>query len=299
VTAQHPLLSRLETGRPLLVSADAEASLRARDVPLKGPSALGRLVREHPGMIAEHYHHEILCGVDVLCALTADTLPRALAQIGMPFRSAALTGCAVDLALDAADAAPRPVIVAGVLGNPHVSPPPTDRIAEELAMHATRLAAAGCELILARGFGPSAEPGVSRLARRAAVVSASATELPTWAVIAVDEAGFTDDGEPLEDAARAAHDGGAHVALLEIAHASSGLALLERLRGALPALLVGFALAAQSGESPDAWASAAKLLIDAGSSVLGGGPGTTGRHLSALARLFRGDKRPSLWPAAG
>lgn len=299
MTAQHPLLSRLETGRPLLVSADAEASLRARDVPLRGPAALGLLIREHPGMVAEHYHHEIVCGVDVLCALTEDTLPRVLAQIGMPFRAAALTGCAVDLALDAADDAPRPVIVAGVLGNPRVSPPAADRIAEELAMHATRLAAAGCELIIARGFGHSVEPGLARLARRAAVVSASATELPTWAVIEMVEGGFTDDGESLEDAGRAALDGGAQVVLLEVAHASMGLPLLDRLRSAVPGLLIGVSLAAQPGESPEAWASAAKQLLDAGSSVLGGGPGTTGRHLAALSRSLRGGERPSLWPSAG
>ncbi|MEO7329999.1 MAG: homocysteine S-methyltransferase family protein [Minicystis sp.] len=297
--AQHPILSRLETGRPLLVSADGEASLRARDVPLHGPAALGLLVREHPGMVAEHYHHEIVCGVDVLCALTSDTLPRALAQIGMPFRAAALTGCAVDLALDAADDAPRPVIVAGMLGNPGVAPPAADRIAEELAMHATRLAAAGCELILARGFGRSAELGLARLSRRAAVVSAAATELPTWAVIEVDEGGFTDDGEALEDAGRAALDSGAQVVLLEIDRAAAGFALLDRLRSAVPRLLIGFAPAARPGESSEAWAGAAKQLIDAGSSVLGGGPGTTGRHLAALSRLLRGGERPSLWPSAG
>jgi 5-methyltetrahydrofolate--homocysteine methyltransferase len=217
----------------------------------------------------------------------------------MPFRAAALTGCAVDLALDAADGAPRPVIVAGVLGNPGVFPPAADRIAEELAMHATRLAAAGCELILARGFGHTAEPGIARLARRAAVVSAAATELPTWAVLEVDEGGFTDDGESLEDAGRAALDSGAQVVLLEIAHAAAGFALLDRLRSAVPGLLIGFCPAALSGESPETWASAAKLLLDAGSSVLGGGPGTTGRHIEALSRLLRRGERPSLWPAAG
>src|SRR5262249_3452587 len=62
VSAQHPILSRLETGRPLLASADAEASLRARGVTLKWPAALGRLIREHPGVVADHYHQEVASG---------------------------------------------------------------------------------------------------------------------------------------------------------------------------------------------------------------------------------------------
>lgn len=299
MSVQSPLLSRLETGRPLLVSADAEASLRARDVPLRGPSALGRLIREHPGTVAEHYHHEIVCGVDVLCALTADTIPRALAQIGMPFRAAALTGCAVDLALDAAEDSHRPVIVAGVLGCPAVTPPAADRIAEELAMHATRLAAAGCELILARGFGPSVEPGLARLARRAAVVSAGATELPTWAVLAVDEGGFTEDGEHVEDAARAALDGGAQLLLLEVARAAHVAPLIGRVRDAAPGLLLGALPATHAGETVEAWASAAVQLVDVGCRVLGGGPGTTGKHLTSLAKQLPGGDRASFWPRAG
>jgi len=60
------------------------------------------------------------------------SIPRALQQIGMPFRSAALTGDAVELALDAAELTPRPLIVAGVLGNTEVPPVAEDRIGEEL-----------------------------------------------------------------------------------------------------------------------------------------------------------------------
>ncbi|MFO0762874.1 MAG: homocysteine S-methyltransferase family protein [Byssovorax sp.] len=294
-----PLLSRLGSGRPLLVSMDAEACMRAMGVSLHGPAAIGRLLREHPAVVAEHYHREIGCGVDVLAALTADTIPRALAQIGMTFRAAALTGCAVDLALDAADAAPRPILVAGVLGHPTVASPPLARVAEELAMHATRLAAAGCELILARGFGPTAEPGLARLARRASVISAGTTELPTWAVLSVSDAGFTDDGESLEDAARAAVDGGAQLILLEIERASAALPLLDRLRHAVPTVWLGAAPAADAAQPVDTWVAEALVLLDAGIAVLGGGPGTTGRHLAALARMIEPRHPPPQRPEAG
>jgi len=306
VSAQHPILSRLETGRPLLASADAEASLRARGVTLKWPAAIGRLIREHPGVVAEHYHQEVAAGVDVLCAFTADTLPRVLSQIGMPFRAAALTGCAVDLALDAADAAPRPVIVAGVLGTHSVAPTAADRMAEELAIHATRLAAAGCELILARGFAST--PSKSQLAKvalRAAIISASATQLPTWALLDIDDNGFTPEGESVENIAFAAVEAGAQLLLFEGPSADGGLALLERIYAAAPGVPIGVAPSAatrSSGaslEQPDVWAASAKRLLDAGARVIGGGIGTTSRHMTALATIVRGAERQSLWPRAG
>src|SRR5262249_3075961 len=147
--------SRLDTGRPLLVSGDPSASLRARGIVLHGPAALGRLVREDPDAVREHYHQDILAGVDVLACLTSDTIPRSLQQIGMPFRSAARTGAAVGLAREPAALAPRPLMAAGVLGSTEGPPLAEDGMGEELATHAARLATAGCELILARGFGPS------------------------------------------------------------------------------------------------------------------------------------------------
>lgn len=303
MTASHPILSRLETGRPLLVSGDPVASLAARYVALQPPAPLGRLLREDPAAAREHYHQDISAGVDVLACLTADTIPRALQQIGMAFRAAALTGCAVDLALDAQEMTPRPLIVAGVLGNRDVAPAAEDRIGEELGLHAARLATAGCELILARGFGlpPDApphhdDPALVRIARRAAVVAAAATQLPTWAVIPIDHRGFTLDGEPAAECVRHAFDEGAQVVLFEIPHVEVGLAWADRLF-AVAGSRVGFALAA-SDEDADDWARDAKTLLDAGTRVMGGGAGTTARHLGALSGLLRANERQSLWPRA-
>ncbi|MFT3769261.1 MAG: methionine synthase [Minicystis sp.] len=267
------------------------------------PAAVGRLLRENPAAAREHYHQEIAAGVDVLGCLTADTIPRALQQIGMAFRAAALTGCAVDLALDAADLAPRPLIVAGVLGNGEVPPAAEDRIGEELGTHAARLAAAGCELILARGFGLPKDapphhddPALVRIARRAAVVSGAMTQLPTWAVIPVDFGGFTVDREPADECARHAFAEGAQVVVLEIPMVEVGLGWIDRL---LDAGLgrVGFSVAA-GGLEPDDWAREAKRLLDAGVRVIGGGPGTTQRHLSTLSGLLRTNERQSIWPRA-
>ncbi len=309
VTVQPPILSCLATGRPLLVSADPEASFRARGIALKAPASVGRLLREQPTEAVEHYHQEIIAGVDVLCALTAETIPRALGQIGMPFRAAALTGSAVELALEAVEGAPRPIVVAGVLGSSQVTPTAVDRMTEDLAMHATRLAAAGCELLLARGYGqPCAELGLSRMARRAAVVSAAATQLPTWAVIELGANGTTSDGEIIEDAVRAAMEAGAQLVMIELPGLACAPALLERARRALPDIVLGFApgaieLASAAMPDPvaeiDAWAGGAKRLLDAGARVIGGGPGTTARHLAALSALLHRSERQSFWPRAG
>lgn len=301
MSASHPILSRLETGRPLLIGGDPIASLRARGVALHTPAALGRLLRENPAAVREHYHQEISAGVDVLCCLTTDTIPRALQQIGMAFRAAALTACAVDLALDAADLTPRPLIVAGVLGNGDVPPAAEDRIGEELGTHAARLATAGCELILTRGFGlpPDApphhdDPALVRIARRAAVVSGAVTQLPIWAVIPVDHGGFTLDGESALVSARHAFEEGARVVVFEIPMVEVGLAWHDRLAGDGH---IGFSLASGALE-PDEWARAATRLLDAGVRVIGGGPGTTQRHLAALSGLLRANERQSRWPRA-
>lgn len=303
VTAPHPLLSRLETGRPLLISGDPVAGLLGRGVALHAPVPIGRLLRENPAAAREHYHHDISAGVDVLACLTADTIPRALHQAGMAFRAAALTGCAVDLALDAADLTPRPLIVAGMLGNDAVAPAAEDRIGEELDAHAIRLAAAGCELILARGFGLPGDapprhddPALVRMARRAAVVSGATTHLPTWAVIPVDHSGFTVDGESAPDCAKHAFDDGAQVVVFEIPAIEVGLAWLDRLLALGSGCPIGFA--PSGGDLPDDWARQAKLLLEAGVRVIGGGPGTTPRHLAALSAMLRANERQSLWPRA-
>lgn len=304
MTISPPILSRLDTGRPLLVGGDPAASLRSRGITLQGPAALGRLVREDPAAVREHYHHEINAGVDVLCCLTADTIPRALQQIGMPFRAAALTGCAVDLALDAAEITPRPILVAGVLGTNDAAPLAEDRLAEELGTHAARLATAGCELILARGVGaprpsyehPDIDPRGARVARRAAIVSGAATELPTWTMLSLDYGGFTIDGEAADECARHAFGQGAQVIIFEVPTVEVALGWLDRVASA-GGVRIGFAPAAGSLE-PEAWALQAKGLLDAGVRVIGGGAGTTYRHIGALSALLRGNGRQSLWPRA-
>jgi 5-methyltetrahydrofolate--homocysteine methyltransferase len=311
VSSLNALLTRLEAGRPLVMGGDPTSSFMARGVSVEGSAPIGRAVRECPGAVAEHYQQEIAAGADVLAALTDETMPRSLAQIGMAFRSAALTGQAVDMALEAAEGAPRPICVAGLLGARWIAPTIPERITEEYAMHATRLAASGCELILARGFSPEAfRPGASlaRMARMAAIVSACATRMPTWAVLESVDGERSVDGDSIEESARAAVEAGAQAVIVDVPSEAAGLVAIESaVRGGAPR--VGLLVAAspesrhgvaETAASVDAWATACQRLFDAGALMMGGGAGTTSRHVAALARTLKGSgrsgsERPPLW----
>jgi len=291
------LRKRLVEGRPLVLDSDTGASFRARGVLLGSPGALGQLMRERPAEVESHYRAEIESRVDVLSALTADTTPRALAEVGMEHRAAQLTSRAVELAVEATQDYDRPVAVAGVLGSDMVSPMAADRLHEELTEHGARLAAAGCQLLVARGQG-------SRLGLMAAVVAASRTELPTWAVVECGPVGdSTVEGDPHE-LVQALADAGADVLLFEVPTIELGLRQLERFRNALetygvfPGVLLAASESAVRGfddplSDPEHWVERALDLSLGGARVIGGGAGTTEAHTRALA-LALGSLHPSV-----
>jgi 5-methyltetrahydrofolate--homocysteine methyltransferase len=299
VASEHDLENRLRAGRPIVLGSEPAASLRSRGVALEGDAPLGRLVRERPSVVSEHYAHELAAGVDVLTALTSDTTPRALAQIGMAFRAAALTGTAVDLAHETAVDTLRPTPIAGVLGARWIAPMNPDRIAEEYARHAARLAAAECEVLLARGWVPGAgrtpvvgtipppaPSGMARLTRMAAIVSGSSTGLPTWAVLELGPDLETVDGEVVEQAARSAVEAGASLLLVKVFRSDTALIALERLQGArVPVgVLLGMVNDAREEVAAELWATQAKRLFDAGARVVGGGLGVPVRAVAALTK---------------
>jgi len=288
---------RLQHGRPLVVDADTAASFRARGVELDSPGSLGLMLRERPNEVLDHYRTEVHSRVDVLSALTADTTPRALAEVGMEHRAAQLTRRAVELALEAAAESGKPVAVAGVLGSDMVSPVAADRMHDEFTDHAARLAAAGCELLLARGQG-------SRLGLMAAVVAAARTELPTWAVLEFASGDELTSPGNAEDLVSALAEAGASVVLFEVAKVDSGLAYLERFRAAFaahgiaPGVLLAGSEASVRGfhdetSNPLRWVERAVDLIRGGARAIGGGAGTTEAHTHHLAMAL-GSLHPSL-----
>ncbi len=312
VSLPNALVARLNAGLPLVIGGDAASGLLAHGANLEGVAPLGRLVREHPSVLTDYYGHEITAGVDVLLALTDETMPRSLAQIGMAFRSAALTGTAIELAVDAVNGTKGRVAVAGLLGSRWIAPVLAERITEEYAMHATRLSTSGCEIILARGISPAVFPlgdSIARTTRIAAIASACATQLPVWAVLETVDGDRVVDGDALADAARSAVDAGAHAVLFDVPTEAAGKAALEV--ASRLATRAGVFLAANDDarhgtpaltNHVDGWVAACQRLVDGGASIIGGGAGTTLMHLSGLAHVFgKADTRLGVHPglAAG
>jgi 5-methyltetrahydrofolate--homocysteine methyltransferase len=287
---------RLSQGRPLVLDSDTGAAFRARGVSLDTPGALGQLLRTNEDGVLAHYRAEVRSRVDVLSALTADTTPRALAEVGMQHRAALLTGRAVDLAFDAAEHAGKPVAIAGILGSDMVSPIDPNRLAEELDEHADRIAAAGCELLVVRGQG-------SRFGLMAAVTAAARTGLPTWAVLeAVPEGDFNEAqyGDLWENLTGA----GVNVVLFEVTSIEQAVRSLDSVQSfvADSKLSVGVLLAGSSAsvrgfpdEDADArrWVTRAAELAAHGARVIGGGAGTSEAHTEALA-IALGELHPSV-----
>ncbi|HEU5074503.1 MAG TPA: homocysteine S-methyltransferase family protein [Polyangiaceae bacterium] len=290
---------RLSQGRPLVLDSDTGAAFRARGVSLDTPGALGQLLRTNEADVLAHYRAEVQSRVDVLSALTADTTPRALAEVGMQHRAALLTGRAVDLAFEAAADAGKPVAIAGILGSDMVSSIDANRLAEELDEHADRIAAAGCELLVVRGQG-------SRFGLMAAVTAAARTGLPTWAVVeAIPEGDFkeTQYGDLWEDLASA----GVNVVLFEVTDIEQAVRSLDSVQSFVDTKLsVGVLLAGSSAsvrgfpdEAADVrrWVTRAAELAGHGARVIGGGAGTSEAHTEALA-IALGELHPSV-PVAG
>jgi 5-methyltetrahydrofolate--homocysteine methyltransferase len=288
---------RLYNGRPLVLDADTGASFRARRVELDAPGALGVLLRKQPEEVLRHYRAEVQSRVDVLSALTIDTTPRALAEVGMQHRAAMLTGIAVELAIEAASESSKPVAVAGVLGGERVAPLAADRLHSEYSEHADRLAAAGCELLIARGQG-------SRLGLMAATVAAASTDLTTWAVIECLPNGEFITGGAVGPLIEALQDAGASAVLFEVASIDSGIELLEQARtilsneGMVPGVLLAAGPLSVRGfpdgsSEPVPWAQRSLELDTHGARVIGGGAGTTESHTAALSSALK-ELHPSM-----
>jgi 5-methyltetrahydrofolate--homocysteine methyltransferase len=268
----------------LVIDADTGACFRTRGAAIDSPGAVGRLLRSRPDSVLAHHRAEVQSHVTILTALTADTTPRALAEVGMEHRSALLTGIAVELALEAAHAADKPVAVAGVLGSEMVAALQPHRMSEELVEHATRIAAAGVELILARGQG-------SRLELTAAVAAAAHTELPTWAVVECLPGGQLTHGGRLSELCDDLRAAGASAVLFEVSSIDDGLALLSQCHEIGATVVPGILLSAgpdsvrgfpTSGVDPAPWGARALELDSAGARIIGGGAGTTEEFTSAL-----------------
>lgn len=286
------LRSRLVQGRPLILDCDVAASLGARGCELNGPGSLGAALFRSEEKVREHHLAELDSRVDILCALTAETTPRALAEAGMEHRSARLTGLALDVLSEIAREATRPVAVAGVLGADQLTATHRARFEEETAEHAARIAIGGAELIITRAMG-------SRLELVYAVAAAAAQELPVWAVVDphLCKPGMADLLSSLIDA-------GAEAVLFEVTSVDQGLRLIEQANARRAELVPGALLSAAHEairgfpcELTPGWVDRVVELTDAGARIVGGGAGTTELHTREVAMRL-GYLHPSIMPGS-
>lgn len=284
------LRSRLSRGRPLILDSDVAASLGARGCSLEGPGSLGAALYYEEGAVRAHHRAELESRVDVLCALTAETTPRSLAESGMEHRSARLTGRALELLGEIAHESSRPVAVAGVLGADRVMATHRRRFEEETREHAARIAVGGAELIIARASG-------SRFDLLFSIAAAAEQEVPVWAVL--DPALAEPDFEQL---LRSIEDAGAEAVLFEVTSVDEGLTFLRRTRELTVSIVPGALLSASAhairgfpSELTAGWVDRVVELTEAGARIVGGGAGTTEEHTRQLAMRL-GYLHPSLVP---
>jgi methionine synthase I (cobalamin-dependent) len=285
------LRPRLFRGRPLIVDSDVAASLGARGCSLEGPGSLGAALYESEQMVREHHLAELRSRVDILCALTSVTTPRALAESGMEHRAARLTGRALELLSEIANESTRPVAVAGVLAADQLTATHRERFEEETAEHAARIAVGGAELIIVRATG-------SRLDLVFSVAAAAAQELAVWAVLDPELATCN-----LNDLLGSLSDAGAEAVLFEVSSVDQGLQLLERAARCpheiIPGALLSAATDAVRGfpcALVPGWVDRVVELTDAGARIVGGGAGTTEAHTQELA-VRLGYLHPSIAPS--
>ena len=186
--------------------------------------------------------------------------------------------------------------VAGVLGSEMVGPVAADRLQEEFHEHAQRLAAAGCELLIARGQG-------SHLELLSAVIAAVETGLPTWAVVECSPDGELIAMGPIPELVAQLEEAGVDVVLFEVASIEHGVGQLRRAaevestRTVPGVLLAGGKDSVRGFPDPDSasgrWADHALDLDSNGARVIGGGAGTTEEHTAVLAQAL-GELHPSL-----
>jgi 5-methyltetrahydrofolate--homocysteine methyltransferase len=138
----------------------------------------------------------------------------------------------------------------------------------------------------------------------AAVVAATGTDLPTWAVIECPAQNELNNFGPVSPLVEGLQEAGASAVIFEVSSIDLGIELLDRAKASITAegMFAGVLLAA-SAESvrgfpdmesvPISWAEHALDLDLHGGRIIGGGAGTTVAHTAALAKAL-GIVHPSL-----
>jgi S-methylmethionine-dependent homocysteine/selenocysteine methylase len=284
------LRERLTRSGPLLLDGATGSELERRGQRTTLPLWSARALHEAPQAVLAIHRDYVAAGAQALTANTFRTQRRTLARGGLGGRATELTALAVELAREAAQAAPEAVWVLG-------SDPPLEdcyrpdlvpddaALAAEHAEHCEQLAAAGVDAILCETHNSVREA-------RAAARAASQTGLPVLVSFVCWEGATLLSGDPLVAAIRAVRDLEPAALLVNCLPPANVAACLAVLAGetlpfgcyanlGAPDDTTGFR---RSDElSPQGFAASAAAWVAAGARVVGGCCGTTPDHIRAIA----------------
>jgi S-methylmethionine-dependent homocysteine/selenocysteine methylase len=285
------LRARLRAGPPLLLDGALGTELERRGAAATLPLWSTHALLRDPALVAKVHAEYVAAGAEILTANTFRTQRRVLARAGIGERAPELTALAVELARRAARAPRDRVFVVG-------SAPPLEdcyhpervpdaaALADEHALHAAHLAAAGVDGILIETMNTIREAVAAARAARAHGV-------PFWVGFTCWEGAALLGGEPLDAALAAAAAEGADAVLVNCLPASNVPACLPALRAAGLPLGVYANLGAPGVSegpgstepyAPEPFAEHATRWLAAGARIVGGCCGTTPAHIAAIRR---------------
>jgi len=297
--AMSDILASLLAGRGCLVADGAMGtSLFAAGLTTGDAPELWNVA--HPERIAAVHREMVAAGADIILTNTFGGNRFRLALHGAAARVAELNRAGAAIARGVADAAGRPVVVAGSMGptgelyrpvGPLGSADGRDAFAEQ----ARALAAGGADVLWIETVSAAEE-------LEAAVEGAAQTGLPVIATMTFDTNGRTMMGLAPADAMRLAHGLGARLAAFGSNCGIGPAALVDSLRGIAEAAEPGQIIVAKGNcgipeyrdghihytGTPEIMAAYARLARDAGARIVGGCCGTSPTHLKAIAEALKG-----------
>ena len=305
---RHERIGHLLAVRPYLVADGATGTnLFARGLETGDAPELWN--DDHPERILEHHQAMIEAGSDIILTNSFGGTRHRLKLHKAETRAAALNRRAAALAREVAEAAPRPILVAGSIGPTGEIIEPIGALAKDDAVAAFReqaeaLAVGGADLIWIETMSSKEEAG-------AAIEGAAGCGLPIVCTMTFDTngrtmmgltpeavAGFYDSCEPRLAACGANCGNG----FGELVAAVAGIAgacgtdrvLVAKANCGVPQYVDG---EIRYTGTPELMKTYARFARDAGARIIGGCCGSTPQHIAALVEALDGydpGPRPSL-----
>ena len=263
---------------------------------------------DHPERITDLHRRMIGAGADIILTNSFGGNRYRLAMHGDEDRVAELNAAAARIAREAADAATRPVIVAGSMGptGDIFAPLGTLEAADArdgFAEQARALADGGADVLWVETMSSQEE-------MEAAAMGAAETGLPVVATMTFDTKGRTMMGIKPEDSIRMAHRLDSPLAAFGsncgigpsalvasivsiVGNAEAGDVIVAKGNCGIP--VMGDDMQIHYSGTPEVMAAYARMARDAGARIIGGCCGTTPAHLKAIADALR-DYQPGPRP---